>query len=55
MFSRLCTHNTEISLQEDKKFVLLSWFPEVPGAMLLFSGGVFFRFPLIIDILKSNE
>ena len=23
MFSRLCTDNTEISLQEDKKFVLL--------------------------------
>ena len=28
---------------------------EVPGAISLFSVGVFFRFPLIIDILKSNE
>ena len=28
---------------------------EIPGAILLFSVGVFFCFPLIINILKSNE
>ena len=46
MFSRLCTHNTEISLQEDKKFGLdkqLTRF-RVPGAVSLFSVGAFFSF-----------
>ena len=50
MFSTLGTHNTEISLQENK-FVLLTWFRESTWCNLV----IFCRSPRIIDILKTNE